>query len=100
MKKIETRIINGKEVELTTKISNESIATEMRFEIDGVSQCLLRSTARVPASSGGRFRMKLTPSVCEFFEMMKRHDRVHQEIVEDIRSSDALAAVRGSDKSH
>lgn len=93
MKKIEKRIINGKEVEFITEITEEMILTKIIFEIGGVPNVSLRRTARAPTPPGGLVRMKLTPSVCEYLAMMKHHDRVHQEIVEDIRSSDALAAV-------
>ncbi|ECG4276332.1 hypothetical protein DB922_16220 [Salmonella enterica] len=89
----EKRIIDGKEVEMHTQISAERILTKMHFEINGIRQCSLKSTARAPTPSGGRVKMELTPSVFEYLAMMKHHDRVHQEIVEDIRSSDALAAV-------
>ncbi|ECE0887098.1 hypothetical protein CSM97_000597 [Salmonella enterica subsp. diarizonae] len=90
---IEKRIIDDKEVEIHKQISVERILTKMYFEINGIRQCSLKSTARAPAASGGRVKMELTPSVFEYLAMMKHHDRVHQAIVEDIRSSDALAVV-------
>lgn len=91
MNKTEKRIINGKPIELYTEISGDRILTKMRFEIDGIPQSSLLSTARAPAPSGGRAKMKLTSSVYEYLAMTKHHDRVHREIVEGIRSSDALA---------